>query len=172
VARHLEHSAELIKEVPSKTAFLECAKVLLDAGADIDHVNHSGHSSLSNAAVGGSIDLVQLLLQGGAAIDKPLPISTVCGSVTVLMACRVPAVVKLLLAAGADVQAVSRKGYTCLHTAVIHDRPTPVLCLLIKAGADLAAVDRQGLTASDIAHIKGSYLTAALLMRAAKDAKS
>jgi ankyrin repeat protein len=118
-----------------------------------------------------SNDLVQLLLRRGAAIDRVLPLSTVCSSVTVLMVCRVPAVVKQLLAAGADVHAVSSKGYTCLHTAVIHDHPTPVLCLLIKAGANLAAVDRQGLTAADIAHIKGSHLTAALLVRAAKDVR-
>jgi uncharacterized protein len=67
-ARHLEHSAELIAEVPSKTAFLEWAKVLLDAGANIDHVDSSGHSSLSNAAVGGSVDLVQQLVAQVVAV--------------------------------------------------------------------------------------------------------
>jgi ankyrin repeat protein len=51
---------------------------------------------------------------------------------------------------------------------VIHKRSTPVLCLLIKAGVDLAAKNEHGHTAADIAHSMGSYLTAALLIRAAK----
>jgi ankyrin repeat protein len=172
VARHLELSADPIPEVASKTAFFECAKVLLDAGADIEHVSSSGHSSLSTAVLGGSADLVQLLLQRGAAIDGALPLSPPCGKVTALMACNAPAVVKLLLAAGADVHAVSSKGYTCLHTAVIHDHSKKVLCLLIKAGVNLAAVDYHGLTAAEIARIKGNHLAASLLMRAARDVKA
>jgi ankyrin repeat protein len=76
---------------------------------------------------------------------------------------------KLLLAAGVDVRRVSSKGYTCLHTAVIHARPIPVLCLLIKAGADVKAVDHSGHTAADIAHSMGSKLAESLLRRVAQD---
>ena len=44
---------------------------------------------------------------------------------------------------GVDVNAQARDGRTPLHTAVIHDRPLMVLYLL-QAGADVAVVDRRG----------------------------
>jgi uncharacterized protein len=90
-------------------------------------------------------------------------------SKTVLMAADTPAVVKVLLAAGADVHRTTDQGNTCLHTAAALNYPAPVICLLIKAGVNLRAVNREGKTAAAVAHDKGNTLAAALLNRAAKD---
>ena len=45
---------------------LECAELLLDAGADIEHQHYLGHTALHSAAVGGQVDMTALLLQRGA----------------------------------------------------------------------------------------------------------
>jgi ankyrin repeat protein len=75
---------------------------------------------------------------------------------------------KLLLAADADVHAVTRRGDTCLHIAAHHSYPVPVLCMLIKAGADLHAVNRKGKTAAEVAHDSSNTLLEQLLIRAAQ----
>jgi uncharacterized protein len=77
-------------------------------------------------------------------------------------------ILKLLLTAGADVQAVTSRGNTCLHVAAQHGYSAPVVCLLIKAGADLHAVNREGKTAAQVAHYAGHTLIEQLLNRAAQ----
>jgi ankyrin repeat protein len=86
------------------------------------------------------------------------------------MHCRDVAVLKLLLAAGADVQVVTSKGDTCLHVAARHGYAAPVVCLLIKAGANLRAVNAQGKTAARVAEDCQRTLLASLLNRAAAQA--
>jgi Ankyrin repeats (many copies) len=130
----------------------------------------SGSTCLIAAVIGKHTEPVELLLQCGAAaaINSHYHWCGCCGSTTALAICGDITIVKQLLAAGADVHKASVSGYTCLHTAVIHKRSAPVLCLLIKAGVDLAARNEYGHTAAEIAHSMGSYMTAALLIRAAK----
>jgi ankyrin repeat protein len=84
------------------------------------------------------------------------------------MRCRDAAVLKLLLTAGADVQAVTNRGNTCLHVAARHGYSAPLLCLLIIAGADLHAVNSEGKTAAEVAHAAGHTLIEQLLNRAAQ----
>jgi ankyrin repeat protein len=84
------------------------------------------------------------------------------------MYCKDPAVLKLLLTAGADVQAVTSRGNTCLHVAARHGYSAPVVCLLIKAGADLHAANGAGSTAAQVAHAAGHTLIEQLLNRAAQ----
>jgi ankyrin repeat protein len=85
------------------------------------------------------------------------------------MAADKPAVVKLLLAAGADVHSTALNGDTCLHAAAARGLCAPVLCLLIKAGADLHAVNSAGKTSAVVAHDAGHTLVEQLLNRAAQD---
>jgi ankyrin repeat protein len=91
-----------------------------------------------------------------------------CGTLTPLMACKEPAAVKLLLAAGAAVGSVTSTGNTCLHVAAMHKYGFPTLCLLLKAGAAIGVVNRAGLTAAQVAQQQGNELIRALLVRAAK----
>jgi ankyrin repeat protein len=78
------------------------------------------------------------------------------------------AVVRLLIAAGADVHTVTNAGDTCLHKAVRHKLPAPIVGLLIKAGVDLHAVNKLGKTAAQVTHDSGNTLAEQLLIRAAR----
>jgi ankyrin repeat protein len=78
------------------------------------------------------------------------------------------AVVKLLLAAGADVTKTTSTSNTPLHVAAAHDYPASVICLLIKAGAKISAVNGERRTAVQVAQFKGYTRIAALLARAAQ----
>jgi ankyrin repeat protein len=86
------------------------------------------------------------------------------------MLCEDTAILKLLLAAGADVHAVTSSGYTCLHIAAKYSYTAPVVCLLIKAGADMHALNSDGKTAAELAHDAGNTLIEQLLIRAAQQA--
>jgi ankyrin repeat protein len=152
---------------------LASARVLIRAGADVGAVCSNGMTSLHPAARWGHLELLQLLLEHGAAavIDSLSPACghSSCGKSTALMACDSPAAVKVLLAAGADVHVTTDRGNTALHVAAVHKYPAPVLCLLIKAGVDLHAVNSDGKTAAQVAVDSGNTLAAALLTRAARD---
>jgi ankyrin repeat protein len=84
------------------------------------------------------------------------------------MYCNNAATLKLLLTAGADVQAVTSRGNTCLHVAAGRGYSAPVVYILIKAGADLHAVNGVRKTAAQVAHDAGHALIEQLLNRAAK----
>lgn len=79
-----------------------------------------------------------------------------------------PAVVKALLAAGADVNAVDHFGYTpLLYAATIDFGDPATAAVLLKAGADPNIKDKKGSTALAHAH-DYPYITAALQQAGAK----
>jgi ankyrin repeat protein len=88
---------------------------------------------------------------------------------TPLMRARAAAVVKLLLAAGADATVVGGKNWTALHCYAAAGASSGFICLILKAGADPTAVDSDGSTAAHLAGIKGHFALEALLSRAADD---
>jgi ankyrin repeat protein len=80
----------------------------------------------------------------------------------------------LLLAAGADVHAVSSAGLNALHFLCAREdiKPTAaVVCGLIKAGVDLTArsYGPSGCTPVQLAQLRGHTLIAQLLHRAERD---
>jgi ankyrin repeat protein len=91
------------------------------------------------------------------------------GRFTALMMCTDPKALKMLLEAGADVHKTTDAGNTCLHVAAQYKYSAAVVCMLIKAGVSLSAVNRSGMTAAEVATACGNGLTAALLVRAARD---
>jgi uncharacterized protein len=177
---------------------LETARVLLSAGADVLRSPRCLHAAVysicssflqhrialaqqGGAAAAGSVaaaaaasqtDMVKLLPEHSAGASSALEATasscSCCGDTTALQACTDAAALKLLLAAGASVQARTSKGNTCLHTAAAHGHSAPVICLLIKAGADLTAVNSNGKTAAQLARIRGHKPAEALLNRAAQ----
>jgi uncharacterized protein len=159
----------------------ECTQLLVDAGADVNTrcglALPSTNELLESAGIEGVTvttvhGIVTVVLADGSQQPLPTALRDVIVSdmtKTVLLAADTPAVVKVLLAAGADVHATTGLGNTCLHTAAARNYPASVLCLLIKAGVNLQAVNREGKTAAVVAHDKGNTLAAALLNRAAKD---
>jgi uncharacterized protein len=151
---------------------LASARVLVRAGADVCAVSTNGMTCLHEAARGRYLELLQLLLEHGAAavIDSLSPVCehSSCGKGTALMSCDSPAHLKILLAAGADVRKTTDRGNTALHVAAVHNFAAPVQCLLIKAGVDLHAENSDGKTAAQAAAESGNTLAAALLTRAAR----
>jgi ankyrin repeat protein len=161
-----------------ETAFggnVKCAKVLISAGADVNHINSMHMTSLHIAIKEHCAAVMQLLLEHGATavMNSVIPLSCTngaqcCPDVTALMMCTEVDEVKLLLKAGAHVNITNSAGDTCLHVAAKHNWKAPMLCLLIKAGADLHAVNKSGKTAAESAHDKGHTLIEQLLNRAAQ----
>jgi ankyrin repeat protein len=174
-----DHSGLTALDMAAWGGHTEAAKALIAAGADVNHTDNQGspclHRAVDSSLNSGHTDTVQLLLESGATalLDTQVPCACAmgawCGTVTAVMMCKHAAVLKLLLAAGADVHATTSTGNSCLHIAAAHSYPAPVLCLLIKAGADLHAVNSAGKTAAKVARDYHSKLAEQLLTRAAQD---
>ena len=127
---------------------LECARALLNAGAEPNQYNVKGHTALHLAAGVANIELVKVLLRKGAAINTagedgftPLHIAVLSDSY---------AVAELLLRRGADVDA-RYNGSTALHIAA--DKGfVDVARLLLRYGAAFDGhADSTGFTALDYA---------------------
>jgi ankyrin repeat protein len=167
---HQEGEGDALSVLACHRAKVHCAELLLAAGADVTHTNSQGFGALHLAVDHGKTELVEFLLQRGAAalVNSLFPMDCeVCSRVTCIMDSKHAAITQMLLAAGADVHIRSSTGNTCLHVAAHHEHPVPVVCLLIKAGADIAAVNDAGHTAADVAREKRNELLAKLLDRAA-----
>jgi ankyrin repeat protein len=174
-----DHSGLTALDMAAWGGHTEAAKALVAAGADVNHTDNQGspclHRAVDSSLNSGHNDTVQLLLESSATalLDTQVPCACAmgawCGTVTAVMMCKHAAVLKLLLAAGADVHATTSTGNSCLHIAAAHSYPAPVLCLLIKAGADLHAVNSAGKTAVQVARDYHSKLAEQLLTRAAQD---
>jgi uncharacterized protein len=100
------------------------AEALLAAGADISAQVAKGANCIHTAAREGHAEVLALLLQHAPpAVVNQLAYTCACpkcGRTTALMASREPAVLKQLLAAGADPHKLSSTGRTCLHIAAAH----------------------------------------------------
>jgi uncharacterized protein len=146
------------------------AAVLIRAGTDVTQLDRTGLSLLFAAAKWSLTDTVQLLLKHGAAATLEAECPPLCyGAITALMVAQDPKVVKLLLAAGADVHKRTRWGNTGLHVAAAHAHPVSVVCQLIKAGIDLHARNSAGQTAVTVAREAGANLLAAVLVKATEE---
>jgi ankyrin repeat protein len=168
------HKGEAALDIAAAHGNVQCAKALIAEGADVNHAIPGSTNTLHTAIIGNSAAVVQLLLEHGATatMNSVVPLrrrDNARGYVqaTALMLCAEPAVVKVLLAAGADVHVRTDAGDTCLHVAAGYKTSAAVLCLLAKAGADLHAVNNEGKTAAQIAHDVGNTLIEQLLNRAA-----
>ena len=128
---------------------LRTAQLLIDAGADVNALCRAALPRTGQllrdqqAAVQQQADHISATEMD--AFTEQMAAQFVEGMTQVLlMAADTPAAVKLLLAAGADVNHSTSAGSTCLHVAAEHNYPAPVLCLLIKAGVDMTAVNSAG----------------------------
>jgi ankyrin repeat protein len=93
---------------------------------------------------------VKLLLEAGANVNQP----TQAGFFPLYVAATVnPAIVPLLLAHGAQIDAKNTEGETALHGAVKFGKEEAVK-ILLSAGADINVKEKFGFTALDIAKAK------------------
>lgn len=112
-------------------------RLLLAAGADVSYATEDGHTALHSVY---NASVVKALIAAGADVNAgrgrdcgtPLHACGVC--------CRVPGIVgiaRLLLDAGADVNAVASNGGTPLESAARREGPPfRLMRLLLSAGAD------------------------------------
>jgi uncharacterized protein len=105
---------------------VECARVLIAAGADVNHFNCVHMASLHTTIFNHQAAVVQLLLEHGATAVLNSVIALECDEQccpdeTALMMCTEVNEVKLLLKAGAHVNITNSAGDTCLHVAAKHN---------------------------------------------------
>jgi ankyrin repeat protein len=141
---------------------LKVAKVLWESpGIRIDVVNHAGETPLMMAALKAETDAAAALVARGAAVNKdgwtPLHYAATGGSA---------AIVKLLLAKGATLEARSPNASTPLMMAARYGNEEAVDALLA-AGADRTLVNQQGMNAAAFAASAGRDKLAARLKPAA-----
>ena len=121
---------------------LEAMTLLLDNGANVNGTNATGATALMWAAT--DIEKVRLLLARGAdakAVSRR-------GRTALFLAARSEPsadIVKMLIAAGADMHAVDGAQMTVLHAAAAGD-DIETIRLLVNAGADVNPVDFAGFT--------------------------
>jgi ankyrin repeat protein len=129
---------------------LKAAKTLWEArGVELDAKNGADETPLMMAALRGEVDAATALVERGAAVDKdgwtPLHYAATGGNV---------AIVRLLLAHGARIDARSPNGTTPLMMAARYGSEEAVEALLA-AGADRSLRNEQGLDAVAFADASG-----------------
>ncbi|KAJ5994204.1 hypothetical protein N7451_009928, partial [Penicillium sp. IBT 35674x] len=144
----------------SSRGHTESVKLLLESGADISIPNNVDMTPLYSASVQGFTDTVRLLLDNGADINlrrnsrwTPLSASVV----------KRPAMVKLLLRHGADVEIATKKGRTALHSAAMNGDMQTVNLLFEYAKPELEAQDQCGRTPFFLAAVGGHVAAVKLL---------
>lgn len=151
---------------------LETMRLMLDAGVDANAASATNLTPLVVASYHGNAAAAKLLLSKGAKVNvvaaKPTPFPfdspksgpIAIGDVTPLMAAASTdsfELVKLLVDAGADVNAKDSRKMTPLMFAVATNRQDPaIIRLLLDRGADVSAQSNVGETAADWARKLGT----------------
>jgi uncharacterized protein len=126
-----------------------------------------GWSPLHLAAHYGHAEIVKLLLHNNAAVDLRSANQLANTALHAALAGRRGEVVRILLDAGADVNAKQHGGWTALHAAAANgDRG--LVELLLARGANTTAANDAGVTAAALAREHGHAEIADLLERRAQ----
>ena len=140
---------------------------LLSGGADVNARDSRRDTPLMYAAAVGSADIMRKLIAAGADVNARNSFDT-----TAIMWCSDNLEkVKLLIAKGADVNAVAKPGRTPLLVAAAHNGNVEVVRLLIEKGADLKSPDSGANAALAAAADANDTATVKLLLEHGADAK-
>ncbi len=125
----------------------EVARVLLEAGADIDargsESYHHGNTPLHYAGSNASAAVAAVLLEAGADVGARSQLGRTPLHEAAANASNAT-VIELLVAAGADVNALDARGYAPLHSAAFYNPHPEVAAALIAVGADVNQRDPDG----------------------------
>ena len=163
-----------------KTALVEaasnrCTKIailLIEAGADMNIVDKSGHAALMLAVRKGNLRIGEVLIKAGAEVDKlcaeGLTDSLYCtleGTALMLAAQKgYLSITEALIEAGADVNLVSTSGDTALMVAAWNEHLN-IMKVLIEAGADVNKICARNETALLQFALNGNVQGVRLLLR-------
>eukprot|EP00698_Gefionella_okellyi_P005569 TRINITY_DN15072_c0_g1_i1.p1 TRINITY_DN15072_c0_g1~~TRINITY_DN15072_c0_g1_i1.p1 ORF type:complete len:620 (-),score=133.18 TRINITY_DN15072_c0_g1_i1:29-1690(-) len=143
---------------------VEIARLLLDAGADIEAPNTQFHRRpIHSAAMGGFVHMLNLLIQRGADVQSVDMHSFNCFHHAVREGQILAA--HYLLSQGFDVDSVDQEGHTALHWASYFGS-TQLIVYLLARGANIARQDSIGCTAMHWAATKDHQDAVKLLMDA------
>ena len=125
---------------------IRTARRLLDAGASADQNSAWGTPVLVLAADHGHTDMIKTLLAAGADVNAR-------GSVgqTALHLARKPAIVRMLLDAGININAIDVIGDTTALMYASERGLAAIVRMLLDDGANISLTNKEGLTAAMIA---------------------
>ena len=135
------------------TASLPLLKKLLQAGADINAIDHSGETALSNATYGKHVDCALYLIEQGADLDIANgPNGAGDAPIHMALISDVPEVLQLLLARGASYTRPNSYNRTILHYAACLVSEATVQTMILHGLKDIdpAIKDFDGKTAKDL----------------------
>jgi uncharacterized protein len=153
-------------EIAAQEGLLEIAKLLVDAGADVDERGFRGHTPLRVACRNGHVELVKYFLSKGSEVDSrgedgATPLEHAAGKGHL-------EIVTLLVESGADVNIQDREKDFPLGEAARHGFVDVVNYLLAK-GADITLKNQDGHTAQELARLSGQAKIVAILKEKAKN---
>lgn len=142
---------------------VECARVLIDIGVDINHENKylkSRAGALHHAADRLRFEMIEFLLDNGAEINKRnawgnTPLHNFFYSIELEYCLRGPKdsfqniskIFELFVARGADLNTRDNSGKTLMHEAILSKNAKECIQILLEKGVDPNAKDNKGNTA-------------------------
>jgi ankyrin repeat protein len=152
---------------------VDVSRVLIDAGADVNHKDRTEQSAylIATSEVGDDARLLDLMLSSGARVQAK---DSFNGTGLIRAADRgFPTIIGRLLAAGVQIDHVNELGWTALHEAIIlgdgTDAYQRVVQQLLDAGADAELPSQQdGVRPIEHAQRRGFTKIEALLRKAAR----
>ncbi len=130
--------------------------------------NRDGYTPLVLATAFGSLDAMQLLVDGGADVNLP----AASGITPLHVAARDARKVRLLLARGAKVNVASLSSSTPLIVAASTSGASESIRQLLDHGADVKPADRNGLTALLTATLLNESVSAKMILEAGGDPRA
>jgi ankyrin repeat protein len=148
-------------DLAASKGYAEVCKLLLDGGASPNPTKANESSYLFDPAVKGFVDTVKVLLKAGANPNATETIGPEVDVRALLLAAETGhfEIVRALLDAGAEVDAVTSTATRALHQAAMNGH-TDIVKLLLAAGADVNAQNVDGVTPLDFAVFRQNFETA------------